>query len=52
MIYNVWVRFEGGAYYTVEANSDEEAQELAMEKANIEDCIDWGYDPIVDIENN
>lgn len=41
--YEVWVSFSGGAYYTVEADSENEAREKAGDYADIYDCGEWSY---------
>lgn len=42
--YTIWVNFSGCARYEVEANSAEEACDIAIEEADIFDCCAWDYD--------
>jgi hypothetical protein len=49
--YTVWVNFSGCAKYTIEANSEDEAREIAMEDADAFDCDAWDYDVAESYEN-
>jgi len=42
--YKVWINFSGCAAYDIEANSPSEAQDIAMEEADISDCDSWDFD--------
>lgn len=49
--YKVWISFSGCAAYDIEADSAEEASNIAMEEANANDCEEWDYD-VDDIEED
>ena len=42
--YKVWVSFSGCAAYYVEADSEEEARDIAITEADTTDCDEWDYD--------
>lgn len=42
--YKVWINFSGYAAYDIEADSPSEAQDIAMEEADISDCDSWDFD--------
>jgi hypothetical protein len=42
--YKVWISFSGCAAYDIDADSDEEARNIAMEEADADDCDEWDYD--------
>lgn len=44
MIYKVWVNFSGCERYEIEANSPDEARDIAIEQADIHDCLEWDYE--------
>lgn len=48
MIYEVWVNFSGCAKYEIEASSEEEAKDLAIEQAEPYDCDEWDYEAEID----
>lgn len=41
--YTVWVSFNGCEKYEIEANSAEEACDIALEEADAFDCYTWDY---------
>ena len=41
--YTVWISFSGCASYEVEAESEDEAIDMAMNMAEVSDCDDWDY---------
>lgn len=49
--YKVWISFSGCAAYGIEADSEDEARDMAMEEADISDCDSWDFD-IDDVEDN
>ena len=42
--YKVWINFSGCCCYEIEADSEEEACEIAMADSNVDDCDEWDYD--------
>lgn len=42
--YKVWINFSGCAAYDIEADSEDEARDIAMEEADESDCDSWDYD--------
>ena len=48
MTYKVWVSFSGCACYEVEANDEDEARDIAIEMADIYDCLEWDFDAEVE----
>jgi hypothetical protein len=42
--YKVWICFSGVVAYDVEANSEDEARDIAMEQADAFDCDSWDYE--------
>ena len=53
MKYKVWISFSGCAAYDIEADSEDEARDIAMEEADPFDCDAWdfGVDDIEDEDN-
>ena len=49
--YTVWISFSGWYAYNVEADSEEEARDIALEEADVEDCDSWDYN-VEDIEED
>ena len=49
MTYKVWINFRGCAMYEVEADSEDEARDAAIEMADPFDCDEWDFD--TDIED-
>ena len=47
--YKVWIRFSGCYGYDVEADSEEEARDIAFRESDINDCDEWDYD-VDDVE--
>lgn len=46
--YKIWVNFQGGYYTTIEADSRDEALDIAMEEADPFNIIAWD----IDVEEN
>lgn len=42
--YKVWVTFSGCADYVVMAEDEEEAKDIAINEADVFDCMAWDYD--------
>ena len=42
--YKVWINFSGCAAYDIEADSEDEARDMAIEKAEPFDCDSWDYE--------
>ena len=42
--YRIWVNMQGGYYTTVEADSKDEALDIAMDEADAFNIIDWDID--------
>lgn len=48
--YKVWISFSGCAAYDIEADSEDEARDMAMEEADTLDCDSWDLE-VDGIEN-
>lgn len=48
--YKVWISFSGCAAYDIEADSEDEARDMAMEEADTSDCDSWDFE-VDDVEN-
>ena len=46
--YKVWVMFSGCAQYTIMAENEEEARDIAIDQADVYDCMEWDYDAEVE----
>ena len=49
--YKVWISFSGCYGYDIEADSEEEARNIAIEEADANDCDSWDYD-VDDVEED
>lgn len=49
--YTVWISFSGCAAYDIEADSEDEARDIAIEEADVNDCDEWDYS-VDDIEED
>ena len=48
--YKVWISFSGCAAYDIEADSEDEARDMAMEEADTSDCDSWDFE-VDDVKN-
>ena len=48
--YRVWVDIRGGYYTTIEADNPTDAFDIAIDEADIYNCMEWDFDADVESE--